>query len=164
MTSWIVYQHPLQRSEMQSWRDPIDRRVVHSTPRFEWFYLIVPCNPTFQLFSCSASALKALNFLFSHIYYFEPPVGIEPTTYWLQINCSTSWAMEANCRIGMDLSGIPQVLMSTASHTIRGLYLVCTLTTMSSQLSILRIFYSTLLGRSFYIECWTPPRWLDSVP
>ena len=25
----------------------------------------------------------------------EPPVGIEPTTYWLQVSCSTSWAKEA---------------------------------------------------------------------
>ena len=27
--------------------------------------------------------------------YLEPPVGIEPTTYWLQVSCSTSWAMVA---------------------------------------------------------------------
>ena len=26
---------------------------------------------------------------------FEPPAGIEPTTYWLQISRSTSWAKEA---------------------------------------------------------------------
>ena len=25
----------------------------------------------------------------------EPLVGIEPTTYWLQISCSTSWAKVA---------------------------------------------------------------------
>ena len=25
----------------------------------------------------------------------EPPIGIEPTTYWLQINCSTKWATAA---------------------------------------------------------------------
>ena len=28
----------------------------------------------------------------------EPLVGIEPTTYWLQISCSTSWAKVAICR------------------------------------------------------------------
>ena len=27
--------------------------------------------------------------------YLEPLVGIEPTTYWLQISCSTSWAKVA---------------------------------------------------------------------
>ena len=27
---------------------------------------------------------------------FEPPIGIEPMTYWLQISCSTCWAKEAN--------------------------------------------------------------------
>ena len=26
----------------------------------------------------------------------EPPAGIEPATYWLQVSCSTSWAKEAN--------------------------------------------------------------------
>ena len=25
----------------------------------------------------------------------EPPAGIEPATYWLQVSCSTSWAKEA---------------------------------------------------------------------
>ena len=25
----------------------------------------------------------------------EPPIGIEPMTYWLQVSCSTSWAKEA---------------------------------------------------------------------
>ena len=28
--------------------------------------------------------------------YIEPLVGIEPTTYWLQISCSTSWAKVAS--------------------------------------------------------------------
>ena len=32
---------------------------------------------------------------------FEPPVGIEPTTYWLQISCSTSWAKEAIVWVGV---------------------------------------------------------------
>ena len=76
-----------------------------------------------------------------------------PTELW-RLEGSTislsadAWDWGANCmhnliepiyRIVMDLSGIPQVLMSTASHTIRGLCLVCTLSPMSSQLSILRI-------------------------
>ena len=30
------------------------------------------------------------------ICFFEPPAGIEPATYWLQISCSTSWAKVAS--------------------------------------------------------------------
>ena len=29
---------------------------------------------------------------------FEPPVGLEPTTCWLQISCSTKWATEAKSK------------------------------------------------------------------
>ena len=39
--------------------------------------------------------LQSVAFSHSAIYPSEPLVGIEPTTYWLQISCSTSWAKVA---------------------------------------------------------------------
>ena len=34
----------------------------------------------------------------------EPPIGIEPMTYWLQVSCSTSWAKEAYIYFAFTLS------------------------------------------------------------
>ena len=30
-------------------------------------------------------------------YYLEPVIGVEPTTSWLQVKCSTNWATRAIC-------------------------------------------------------------------
>ena len=49
-------------------------------------------------------------------WFSEPPAGIEPATYWLQVSCSTSWAKEAfNIFISTSrLLIIPQVQDSTS--------------------------------------------------
>ena len=48
-----------------------------------------PSKPKQRIYSPShLTALESPQIL-------EPPAGIEPATYWLQVSCSTSWAKEA---------------------------------------------------------------------
>ena len=60
-----------------------------------------PLNPKERIYSppqlplCDAPNKSKVSPWSVALLYLEPPVGIEPTTYWLQVSCSTSWAMVA---------------------------------------------------------------------
>ena len=65
-------------------RASIRDQTSRATPQLPTNY-----KPESKWFKC----IKDFNFLKS--FSWEPPVGIKPTTYWLQVSCSISWAMEA---------------------------------------------------------------------